>query len=126
MDVMRRVLGAIGFGVDALFEPGDGVVSARSQTISELPWFQADKKRQKISRTVTLTSVHEEHLKQSTEIQRISLEDKTEFKGAEFYRNADASAGRIVIEFLDYLPPAKCGVELVVAPNSASPSRSAI
>lgn len=126
MDVMRRVLGAIGFGVDALFEPGDGVVSAKSQTISELPWFQADKKRQKISRTVTLTSVHEEHLKQSTEIQRISLEDKTEFKGAEFYRNADASAGRMVIEFLDYLPPAKCSVELVVTPENGTKQRFSI
>ncbi|MFY8001603.1 MAG: esterase/lipase family protein [Candidatus Kapaibacteriota bacterium] len=117
MDLMRRALGAIGFGVESLFEPGDGVVSAKSQTISELPWFQADKKRQKISRTITLTSVHEEHLKQSTEIQRISLEDKPEFKGAEFYRNNESSAGRMVIDFVDYLPPAKCGVELIVTPD---------
>ena len=123
MDIMRRALGAVGFGVESLFEPGDGVVSAKSQTISELPWFQIDKKRQKISRTITLTSVHEEHLKQSTEIQRISLEDKPEFKGAEFYRNSEASVGQMVIEFVDYLPPAKCGVELIVTSDNNAKQR---
>ncbi len=123
MDILRRALGAIGFGVDAMFEPGDGVVSASSQTMSELPWFQADKSRQKISRTVTLTSVHEDHLKQSTEIQRITLEDKPEFKGAEFYRNAEGNTGRMIIEFVDYLPPAKCSVEVIVTPQNGTKQR---
>jgi triacylglycerol esterase/lipase EstA (alpha/beta hydrolase family) len=126
MDVMRRVLGAVGLGADALFEPGDGVVSAKSQTMSELPWFQVDKRRLKISRTITLTSVHAEHLKQSTEIQRVSLEDKPEFKGAEFYRSADGSQARLVIDFVDYLPVAKCSVELVVISATGAQQRFVI
>jgi pimeloyl-ACP methyl ester carboxylesterase len=121
MDILRRALGAIGFGVEALFEPGDGVVGAKSQTINELPWFQADKRRQKISRTITLNSVHEEHLKQSDEIQRISLEDKPEFKGAEFYRSGENLL--LSVDFVDYLPPTKCSVEIVVSAENGARER---
>ncbi|MDW8219067.1 MAG: hypothetical protein RML40_00910 [Bacteroidota bacterium] len=125
MDVLRRALGAIGFGIEAMFEPGDGVVSASSQTMNELPWFRADKNRQKISRTVTLSSVHEDHLKQSTEIQRITLESKPEFKGAEFYRTTTAhgSAVQMTLEFVDYLPPKKCSVELTITPQNGVAQR---
>jgi pimeloyl-ACP methyl ester carboxylesterase len=124
MDVMRRVLAAIGYGgVEALFESGDGVVSAKSQNMSELPWFQVDKRRQKISRTIALTTVHEDHLKQSNEIQRLSLEDKPEFKGAEFYRNTDGTQARMIVEFVDYLPPSKCGVDIIIDPDKGEKQR---
>lgn len=124
MDILRRVLAAIGYGgVESLFEAGDGVVSAKSQTMSELPWFQVDKRRQKISRTIALPTVHADHLKQSNEIQRLSLEDKPEFKGADFYRNPDGTQARLVVEFVDYLPPSKCGVDVVIDPDKGEKQR---
>jgi pimeloyl-ACP methyl ester carboxylesterase len=102
-EVLRRVLGVLGFGVEALFESGDGVVSVKSQTMKEIPWFVQDKSRQRISQTISLSSVHEEHLKNSSEIQRISLDDQPEFKGAEFYVSTD-NIPFLEIYFSDYLP----------------------
>ncbi|MBS1536182.1 MAG: alpha/beta fold hydrolase [Bacteroidetes bacterium] len=110
-ELLRRMLGVLGFGTESLFESGDGVVSVRSQTMKEIPWFVQDKSRQRISQTITLHSVHEEHLKNSTEIQRISLEDQPEYKGAEFYRT-NGNRPVLVVEFSDYLPPNHCTIEL--------------
>jgi pimeloyl-ACP methyl ester carboxylesterase len=121
-EIVRRGLEAIGFGMEAAFADGDGVVSARSQTMTELPWFQADRSRQRIAQTITLNTVHEDHLRQSTEIQRVSLEAKPEFKGAEFYTienpaanlsnlsNKTARRAALVLEFTDYLPPQLCSI----------------
>lgn len=103
-ELMRRVLGIIGFGIESLFESGDGVVSTKSQTINELPWFQSQPGRQRISHTIKLQSVHEEHLKNSNEIQKISLEDQPEFKGAEIYRDMSKNSRVLVIDYIDYLP----------------------
>ena len=36
-ELFRRIMGLLGMGVESLFEGGDGVVSASSQTINELP-----------------------------------------------------------------------------------------
>jgi pimeloyl-ACP methyl ester carboxylesterase len=109
-ELLRRLLSVMGFGIDALFEGGDGVVSARSQTINELPWFRNNPGVQRISQTIKLGSVHEDHLRNSNEIQKISLEDQPEYKGAEFYRLNDKPF--IAIEFSDYFPPQKSNVEL--------------
>lgn len=106
-ELMRRVLGIIGFGIESLFESGDGVVSTKSQTINELPWFQSQPGRQRISHTIKLQSVHEEHLKNSNEIQKISLEDQPEFKGAEIYRDMSKNSRVLVIDYIDYLPKKK-------------------
>lgn len=108
-ELFRRLLSVIGLGPEALFESGDGVVSVQSQTINEVPWFKQNPARQRISRTVALGSLHTDHLRNSTEIQRITLEDKPEFKGAEFYAG---SGGKpvMVIEFSDYLPPGLCEI----------------
>jgi pimeloyl-ACP methyl ester carboxylesterase len=120
-ELVRRALEAIGFGMDAAFSDGDGVVSARSQTINELPWFQADRSRQRISQTITLSTVHEDHLRKSTEIQRVSLDAKPEFKGADFVRFAGSAQTlqgaqpAFVLEFVDYLPPRLCTVELSIS-----------
>lgn len=116
-ELLRRVLGVLGFGVESLFESGDGVVSVKSQTMKEIPWFMQDKSRQRISQTITLSSVHEEHLKNSTEIQRVSLEDQPEFKGAEFY-HAPGDVPVLVIEFSDYLPSNRCKIDLVATDES--------
>jgi pimeloyl-ACP methyl ester carboxylesterase len=137
-EMVRRGLEAIGFGMEAAFADGDGVVSAKSQTMNELPWFQADRSRQRISQTITLSTVHEDHLHNSTEIQRVSLDAKPEFKSAELYsvervsleRNAQTLGGQastsqsnsgpssmanaLVLEFVDYLPPERCVLSLSV------------
>ena len=111
-ELMRRVLGIIGFGIESLFESGDGVVSTKSQTINELPWFQSQPGRQRISHTIKLQSVHEEHLKNSNEIQKISLEDQPEFKGAEIYRDMSKNSRVLVIDYIDYLPKKECTVSV--------------
>lgn len=110
-ELFRRLLSVIGLGPEALFESGDGVVSVQSQTINEIPWFKQNASRQRISRTVTLGSVHTEHLRNSTEIQRITLEDKPEFKGAEFYAG-NSGKPVVVIEFSDLLPPKLCDISV--------------
>ncbi len=108
-ELFRRLLSVIGFGPEALFESGDGVVSVASQTINEIPWFKQNLARQRISRTVTLGSVHTEHLRNSAEIQKITLEDKPEFKGAEFYVGNNGKP-TLLIEFSDLLPPSLCEI----------------
>lgn len=109
-ELLRRIMGFLGLGVESLFEGGDGVVSASSQTINDLPWFRSQPGRQRISQTIKLSSVHEEHLKNSSEIQKLSLEDQPEFKGAEFYRNAASTELMLLIEYTDYLPKDECTV----------------
>ncbi|MFM8456856.1 MAG: alpha/beta fold hydrolase [Ignavibacteria bacterium] len=111
-ELFRRIMGLLGMGVESLFEGGDGVVSASSQTINELPWFRSQPGRQRISQTIKLSSVHEEHLKNSSEIQKLSLEDQPEFKGAEFFRNADSDALLLILEYTDYLPKDGCSVNI--------------
>jgi hypothetical protein len=56
--------------------------------------------------------VHEEHLKNSSEIQKLSLEDQPEFKGAEFFRSADSDALLLILEYTDYLPKDGCSVNI--------------
>ncbi|MFZ9977035.1 MAG: alpha/beta fold hydrolase [Candidatus Kapaibacteriota bacterium] len=111
-ELFRRIMGLLGMGIESLFEGGDGVVSASSQTINELPWFRSQPGRQRISQTIKLSSVHEEHLKNSSEIQKLSLEDQPEFKGAEFFRNADSDALLLILEYTDYLPKDGCSVNI--------------
>ncbi|MFM6956554.1 MAG: alpha/beta fold hydrolase [Ignavibacteria bacterium] len=111
-ELFRRIMGLLGMGVESLFEGGDGVVSASSQTINELPWFRSQPGRQRISQTIKLSSVHEEHLKNSSEIQKLSLEDQPEFKGAEFFRSADSDALLLILEYTDYLPKDGCSVNI--------------
>lgn len=126
-ELLRRVLEFLGFGLESLFTEGDGVVSAKSQTITELPWFQADPNRRRIARTITLSTVHEDHLRNSTEIQRVSLEDQPEFKGAEFYQIGGKPA--LVVEFGDNLPPQTLTVTITVSDlqnPKATPQRFSI
>ena len=56
--------------------------------------------------------MHEEHLKNSSEIQKLSLEDQPEFKGAEFFRNADSDKLFLILEYTDYLPKDGCTVHI--------------
>ncbi len=109
-ELLRRLLGVIGFGAESLFEGGDGVVSERSQTLNEIPWFKNDASRRRIARVVPIPSVHEDHLRFSNEIQRITLEDKTELRGMEFYRNEMSPL--VVAEFTDNLPASQLRGEM--------------
>ena len=111
-EILRRGLEVVGQGSMALFRDGDGVVSAESQNMSELPWFTSDRNRQKIARTITLQTEHLQHLKSSNEIQRVTLEEQPELKGADFYKVNDK--GAIVIDFIDYLPAHKTSVKVTV------------
>lgn len=112
-EILRRGLEVIGQGGGALLRDGDGVVSAQSQNISELPWFAMDRNRQKIARTITLQTEHIHHLKSSNEIQRVTLEEQPELKGADFYKVNDK--GALVIDFIDYLPAGKTSVKVNVS-----------
>lgn len=116
-ELFRRIMGLLGMGVESLFEGGDGVVSASSQTINELPWFRSQPGRQRISQTIKLSSVHEDHLRNSSEIQKLSLEDQPEFKGAEFFRNAESTDLLLMIEYTDYLPKNECAVSIEFKQN---------
>ncbi len=111
-EILRRGLEVLGQGGTALLRDGDGVVSAQSQNISELPWFTMDRNRQKIARTITLQTEHLQHLKSSNEIQRVTLEEQPELKGADFYKINDK--GALVIDFIDYLPAYKTSVKVTV------------
>lgn len=119
-ELFRRIMGLLGMGVESLFEGGDGVVSASSQTINELPWFRSQPGRQRISQTIKLSSVHEDHLRNSSEIQKLSLEDQPEFKGAEFFRNTESTELLLMIEYTDYLPKDECKVSIEFKQNGKS------
>jgi len=109
-EILRRSLEFFDSGVSAVFSQGDGVVSSYSQTLNNIPFFKNNPSRQRLTRTVTLGSLHTEHLRNSNEIQRVTLEDKPEFKSAEFYM-ADGMPS-IVIDFSDYLIPQKSTVTI--------------
>jgi pimeloyl-ACP methyl ester carboxylesterase len=116
-EVLRRALEFLGSGqVSALLNTGDGVVSSQSQTLNNIPFFKNNPAKQRLVRTVTLGSLHTDHLRSSNEIQRVTLEDKPEFKSAEFYTvNGNPS---LVIDFSDYLP-AKMSSVTVTYPSFA-------
>jgi pimeloyl-ACP methyl ester carboxylesterase len=81
-EILRKVLSVIGGGVSDLFESGDGVVSAKSQDIMNIEFFTVDRSRRRTARVVNVGSVHVDHLMRNTDVQRMVLDDKSEFKGA--------------------------------------------
>ncbi|MBL7998837.1 MAG: alpha/beta fold hydrolase [Candidatus Kapabacteria bacterium] len=110
-EVLRRALEFMDSGdVGKWLQTGDGVVSAYSQTMTNIPFFKNSISRQRLTRTVTLGSLHTDHLQRSNEIQRVTLEDKPEFKSAEFYAVDGKPA--LVVEFNDYLPPKRSTVTI--------------
>jgi pimeloyl-ACP methyl ester carboxylesterase len=101
-EIFRKVLALAGGGLPDMFEPGDGVVSARSQDIMNIEYFSVDPSRKRAARTVTVGSVHVAHLQESTEVQRIALDEKPEFKSAEIMRVGDDAVA--IIDMTDHLP----------------------
>lgn len=110
-EVLRRLLGVVGMGAESLFEPGDGVVSASSQDMSELPWFTGDTRRRRLARTVKITTVHEDHLRKSTDIQHVTLQDEPSFLGADFAVSPSGQLG-LMVDVGDYLPARWLDIEV--------------
>lgn len=113
-EIVRKALTMLSGDVGELFEGGDGVVSRKSQDIMNIEYFTADPSRKRATRTIEVGSVHMDHLQTSTEIQRISLDEKTELKGAGMYRLGDSAA--IAITYADHIP-ARCTVQVRVLRN---------
>jgi len=80
--LLRKVLSAVGGSAGDLFATGDGVVSAKSQDIMNIEFFTVDRSRRRTARVVNVGSVHVDHLMRNSDVQRVVLDDKAEFKGA--------------------------------------------
>jgi pimeloyl-ACP methyl ester carboxylesterase len=100
---LRRLLSVPGDGPGELLEPGDGVVSAESQDVMNVEFFRVDPLRRRTARTVRITSVHVEHLRQTTEVQRVGLEERLELRDVTLYRRGNGAV--LAVDFLDYIPP---------------------
>jgi pimeloyl-ACP methyl ester carboxylesterase len=116
-EVLRKALAVTGGGLPELFEPGDGVVSARSQDIMNIEYFSVDPSRRRAARMVQVRSVHLDHLRSSVEIQRTSLDEKPEFKGADVVRIGDHAA--LVVDYTDHIP-ALCTLTVDVREGSGT------
>lgn len=111
-ELLRKVLSVIGGSIDDLFDTGDGVVSARSQNIMNIDWFDKDRSRRRTARVVELPSVHTSHLNTSSDVQRVALDEKPVFKGAYVARLNDHPV--LVVDFVDHIP-LRCSVSVDVA-----------
>jgi pimeloyl-ACP methyl ester carboxylesterase len=111
-ELVRKALSVIGGTVDDIFDTGDGVVSARSQNIMNIDWFDKDRSRRRVARVVELPSVHTSHLSTSSDVQRVALDEKPVFKGAYVARLFDRPA--LVVDFVDHIP-LRCSVSVDVA-----------
>lgn len=114
-EIIRKALTILNGSVEEAFEGGDGVVSRRSQDIMNIEYFALEPSRKRAARTINVGSVHIDHLQQSTEIQRISLDEKPELKGANIYRYGDSAA--LVITYTDHIP-SKCTLNVRVLRNN--------
>lgn len=116
-ELVRKVLSVIGGSIDDIFDTGDGVVSARSQNIMNIDWFDKDRSRRRVARVVELPSVHTSHLTASSDVQRIALDEKPVYQGAYVARRGNAPV--LVVDFVDHIPHL-CTVTVDV---SGEPSR---
>ncbi|MBU3699118.1 MAG: alpha/beta hydrolase [Candidatus Kapabacteria bacterium] len=101
-ELVRKVLSVIGGSIDDIFDTGDGVVSARSQNMMNIEWFNLDASRRRTSRVVELASVHTHHLSTSSDVQRVALEEKPELRGVFLARDGDQAV--LVVDFVDHIP----------------------
>lgn len=109
-DLLRRLL-SIDNGLPEMFSPGDGVVSTESQDIMNVEYFAGNASRRRAARTVSVPTVHVDHLRKSVEIQRVTLDEKPEFRGAEVYRRGSEPV--LVVDLADHIP-ALCSVRVDV------------
>ncbi len=114
-ELLRRVMSVIGGSIDDLFDTGDGVVSARSQNIMNIDWFDKDRTRRRAARVIELPSVHTAHLNTSSDVQRMALDEKPVFKGAYVARQSGRAV--LVVDYIDHIPQ-RCSVRVDVAGGS--------
>jgi pimeloyl-ACP methyl ester carboxylesterase len=110
---LRRFL-SLNSGLGALVEPGDGVVSAESQDVMNVPFFKMNPMHRRATRSVRVGSLHVEHLRQTVEVQRLSLEEKPELGNLTILRRGETPV--LAIDFVDYIPQ-QCGVSVTISTN---------
>lgn len=115
-ELVRKVLSVIGGSIDDIFDTGDGVVSAKSQNIMNIDWFDKDKSRRRAARVVELPSVHTSHLSTSSDVQRVALDEKPVYQGAYVARRGNEPV--LVVDFVDHIPHL-CTVTLDVSGDSS-------
>lgn len=108
---LRKVMAVLGGSLTELFESGDGVVSTKSQDIMNIEFFSADKSRRRAARVVNVGSVHKDHLANTSNVQRASLDEKAEFKGA-FICGSEGRA-QLVVDITDHVPQL-CSVDVIL------------
>ncbi|MBU3678397.1 MAG: alpha/beta fold hydrolase [Candidatus Kapabacteria bacterium] len=114
-ELVRKVLSVIGGSIDDIFDTGDGVVSAKSQNIMNIDWFDKDRSRRRAARVVELPSVHTSHLSTSSDVQRVALDEKPVYQGAYVARRGKVPV--LVVDFVDHIPHL-CTVTLDVSGES--------
>lgn len=126
-ELLRKVLSVGSGSFTELFESGDGVVSTKSQDIMNIEYFTVDRSRRRAARVVNVGSVHVDHLAKSSDVQRMVLEDKAEFKGASVC--LDNGEPTLLVDVADHIP-ALCEVSVdivgVQTPRKVSPRGSAV
>jgi pimeloyl-ACP methyl ester carboxylesterase len=115
---LRRFLSLSGDGPLALLEPGDGVVSAESQDALNVEFFQSDRSRRRTARTVQVSSVHMDHLRQTAEVQRVGLEERTEIRGMGVFQRDRAAV--LAVDFVDHIPR-QCVVSVTAREGGGAP-----
>lgn len=126
-ELLRKVLSVGGSSVNELFETGDGVVSSKSQDIMNIEYFTVDRSRRRTARVVNVGSVHIDHLAQSSDVQRMILDDKAEFKGASVCLMNGAPT--LVVDVADHIPAlCEMSVDVIGAPTQriVAPRGSAV
>jgi pimeloyl-ACP methyl ester carboxylesterase len=115
---LRRFLSLRGDGPAALLEPGDGIVSAESQDALNVEFFQSDRSRRRTARTVQVSSVHMDHLRQTAEVQWAGLEERPEIRGMGVFQRDRAAV--LAVDFVDHIPR-QCVVAVTAREGGGAP-----
>lgn len=100
-EILRRLL-SLDNGLPEVFAPGDGVVSTSSQDIMNIEFFKNDAPRRRAARSISVPTVHVDHLRRSVDVQRVTLDEKPEFRGAELYQKNGVPV--VAIDVSDHIP----------------------
>ncbi|MCX6141259.1 MAG: alpha/beta fold hydrolase [Candidatus Kapabacteria bacterium] len=110
-EILRKVLSVGGGSVSELFESGDGVVSTKSQDIMNIEYFTVDRSRRRMARVINVGSIHVDHLAKNTDVQRMILDEKAEYKGSSMC--IIDGVPNAVVDIADHIP-AQCEVSIDV------------
>jgi hypothetical protein len=116
-EVIRRALTLVSGDPGLIFEAGDGVVSARSQNIMNVEFFNVNSKNKRAARTISVNSVHIKHLEENYDVQRASLDEKPEFASANIVSIDGKPA--LIIDIRDHIPML-CSLAVFATPSGGS------